>query len=955
MNVTVLFKIYGSLMLFGFLGAIAPLLSPDDQYTVVFGQLWRGWLAAVTTIAISLASGIFGIGVLRRWIAARRYILFMNAYALINTAILLTQPRLSYFLVGRSIDIDMIRALQIASILWYAAVIALFSGKHAALYFGESKQVTGIDKQGIKPYQYRENNERTISRLRQDVGVAIADNRLGTAARIIEQLTAINAGDVVAGMEKERLGQLESHRDEVVAAAEHELESGRYDAAAKLYGQAAAIDSDNEVIQQRISDIEVVRKLHADLERALASHHPRRVIALGEKALSLLHEGALFRPPIERARANLTQAAACKVKGVEALDRGDHQEASAQAELALALDNEDKEARDLLGRSGTSAKELENVIARITVAREQGRWRDAARMVRKLPPAARDIALVNAVFAEERVMRRKFRRRAAFGLAVAIACVLLLASGGWLRTRAHLKKARNAFASGDLQAAVEILQDRPSLPSILCAGWEDVEQDVHGNLVQEAERLIGEKKLTTPPDENAFDLVLLGERLWGRRNATNRLREQMADMYMSWAYAKLRVGANQDAQLYFDNAERVWPSSRYKARNKRQESEEAVIREILYFASQVDHNGRDEGIPSFDSTENKLSIKHTSNRGYDIWDWYTLDWLGDPDNDGRLEASITWRNSEAHGASGWSEHWGIVEHSDSRNRKEEWGAQVLSSARRWCEENYPGAQRAFPVAILLENTIKVSVCAFYPGDANCCPRYRNKLSFTFGEDGSPALTGKYAGADREAETDCRPFTSDFSAGIAGWEDQRSGPGLSRGVVDTRNGILHLDSRAGSNYYLDYTKVIDVPGCLADATVSWYWRIDQIESPYGLAQVILSFYGSGGAYLGEFRVWRHTGKFDQYGPRSIVRRWPQEQPGKALKVESVVGTRFSGDRYSVVLNASFFASFDVLTIEPNKVTSMKILLRSYNNAGSGVNMWYDDVTYQPKGVVGRTSQ
>jgi len=51
------------------------------------------------------------------------------------------------------------------------------------------------------------------------------------------------------------------------------------------------------------------------------------------------------------------------------------------------------------------------------------------------------------------------------------------------------------------------------------------------------------------------------------------------------------------------------------ARNKR---EEAVIREILYFASQVGNKGRDEGIPSFDSTENQLSIKHT-----DFWDWYT--------------------------------------------------------------------------------------------------------------------------------------------------------------------------------------------------------------------------------------------------------------------------------------------------------------------------------------------
>jgi hypothetical protein len=64
---------------------------------------------------------------------------------------------------------------------------------------------------------------------------------------------------------------------------------------------------------------------------------------------------------------------------------------------------------------------------------------------------------------------------------------------------------------------------------------------------------------------------------------------------------------------------------------------------------------------------------------------------------------------------------------------------------------------------------------------------------------------------------CEFENGDFSEGSLNWVNESEGPGLSAGLqevipVDGRPDVLHLDSRACSNYYLFWSQVIDVTAC-----------------------------------------------------------------------------------------------------------------------------------------------
>jgi len=192
--------------------------------------------------------------------------------------------------------------------------------------------------------------------------------------------------------------------------------------------------------------------------------------------------------------------------------------------------------------------------------------------------------------------------------------------------------------------------------------------------------------------------------------------------------------------------------------------------------------------------------------------------------------------------------------------------------------------------------------------------------------------------------DCETVSCSFDNGLIDWNDVSSGPGVSNGVVEVQglDTALLMDSLNGSNYYLDLYRDVDAEDCLSGSSLSWYWAIDNIESPYGLACVFVEFFSAAGNHLGTYTVRRHTGSFPAYSRTQFVSNWINENPGKALKVDDATGSSFSAHYFSVTFGSAFFSSFDVLTINPDQVATLRIWLRSYNNAGSGVEMYVDDV-------------
>jgi hypothetical protein len=195
---------------------------------------------------------------------------------------------------------------------------------------------------------------------------------------------------------------------------------------------------------------------------------------------------------------------------------------------------------------------------------------------------------------------------------------------------------------------------------------------------------------------------------------------------------------------------------------------------------------------------------------------------------------------------------------------------------------------------------------------------------------------------------CGFANGDFSDGESYWVNESEGPGLGsrqEGIVDVdgREHVLHLDSRAGGNYYLFRTQRFGSCGIL-DHALRWEWKLASIERSYGLAAVFIEFFDGAGAPLGHYLVRRHTGDFNAYLCDSMVADYLSDNPNFIVGCEEMIGTSFDWMTSKVVFDEDFFAGLSGPKINPNTVAEIKMWVESYNNAGAGVDAYFDNFAY-----------
>jgi len=196
---------------------------------------------------------------------------------------------------------------------------------------------------------------------------------------------------------------------------------------------------------------------------------------------------------------------------------------------------------------------------------------------------------------------------------------------------------------------------------------------------------------------------------------------------------------------------------------------------------------------------------------------------------------------------------------------------------------------------------------------------------------------------------CCGFTNgDFSDGESSWVNESEGPGLGsrqEGIVDVdgREHVLHLNSRAGSNYYLFRTQRFGSCGIL-DHALRWEWKLASIERSYGLAAVFIEFFDGAEAPLGHYHVRRHTGDFNLYPCAHMVPDYLSDNPSFIVGCEVMISTSFDWMTSKVVYDEDFFAGLSGPEINPNTVAEIKVWVESYNNAGAGVNAYFDNFAY-----------
>jgi len=197
------------------------------------------------------------------------------------------------------------------------------------------------------------------------------------------------------------------------------------------------------------------------------------------------------------------------------------------------------------------------------------------------------------------------------------------------------------------------------------------------------------------------------------------------------------------------------------------------------------------------------------------------------------------------------------------------------------------------------------------------------------------------------EEACAIINGDFSAGDVVWVNDSEGPGLGSGVqeiidVDGRSHVLHLDSRAGGNYYLFRTQWISLGSCdITQMQIHWDWRLAQIQPSYGLAAVYFMFYDHDYNYRAAYFVRRHTGDFAPYFCGSLVQEFIEDNPGVGVGCEELIGTSFGWQTKLIEFNEAFFGELEGAVVDPAGLGHMKIFIESYNNAGSGVDAYFDD--------------
>jgi hypothetical protein len=191
------------------------------------------------------------------------------------------------------------------------------------------------------------------------------------------------------------------------------------------------------------------------------------------------------------------------------------------------------------------------------------------------------------------------------------------------------------------------------------------------------------------------------------------------------------------------------------------------------------------------------------------------------------------------------------------------------------------------------------------------------------------------------------INGDFSLGETGWTNDSEGPGLDSGVqeiidVDGRQHVLHLDSRAGGNYYLFRSQMFGVEN-VTGHVLSWNWKLASIESDYGLAAVWVDFFADG-EIVARYYVRRHTGEFSEYTCSSMLDDAMTDYPAIGLGCEEVIGTSQDWTSSSVAFGGGFFDGLAGPAVDPSTIDAIKVWIQSYNNAGAGVDAYFDDFVY-----------
>ena len=198
--------------------------------------------------------------------------------------------------------------------------------------------------------------------------------------------------------------------------------------------------------------------------------------------------------------------------------------------------------------------------------------------------------------------------------------------------------------------------------------------------------------------------------------------------------------------------------------------------------------------------------------------------------------------------------------------------------------------------------------------------------------------------------ECGILNGGFSLGSDYWSDISEGPGLGSGIINIisheRNPtVLNMDSRAGSNYYLFWAQ--NISSCdISNKVLKWSWKLPQIEGQYGLGGVYIEFYGDSMNLLGRYVVRKHTGNFNQYLCSNYLAEQISDHPYLASGCEEDIGTSFEyWESKRIWFNEEFFNGLYGAQLNPEDVKYMKIILMSYNNAGAGVNVYFDNFVYE----------
>jgi len=197
---------------------------------------------------------------------------------------------------------------------------------------------------------------------------------------------------------------------------------------------------------------------------------------------------------------------------------------------------------------------------------------------------------------------------------------------------------------------------------------------------------------------------------------------------------------------------------------------------------------------------------------------------------------------------------------------------------------------------------------------------------------------------------CGVLNGDFSDGENYWSNEDEGPGLEWGVeeivdVDGRVDVLHLDSRADSDYYLVRAQMIPSCGILGHV-LQWTWKIADLEAVNGMAEVMITFYDGADAPMGSYFVRRHTGDLATYSCDHLIQQYTQTHPSMIVGCEEITATAIDWLTTAVLFNEDFFAGLAGPDINPNTIAMLKIWVESKNNDGEGADAYFDDFYYGP---------